>query len=380
MGNQPLRVLHVVGGLGPGGIESFLMSVYRQIDRTKVQFDFMVPEDVEYHYSQEVRDLGGRIYVVPYGKKDYFASNRRLREFYKEKGYQVVHLHDGHLHSMQPLEQAKEVGVPVRVLHAHCARGEVKTTRDLVDAVVHEINKRRIMCATHFFACSRDAADYFGFEERGDQTRWRTILNGINVEKFSYSLIERRVKRDELGLEEKDFLIGNVGRLENQKNQALLVRAMPQIRKKIPSAKLLIVGDGTLKPDLLRLAESLSVQDDCIFLSNRRDVAELCDAMDVFAFPSIYEGLGIALVEAEANGLPCVVSPGVPEEALATKNCEICGIDNGGDPNEWADAIVRAASKGRLEEAPTQVEAAGFSVKRTAQQLEDFYLTSIERQ
>lgn len=379
MGSKPLRILHSLGGLGPGGIESFLMSVYRQIDRKRIQFDFMVPEQLEYHYSREVRELGGNIYPVPYGKKDYFASNNRLRIFYQEMGYKIVHLHVGHLHSMQALEQAEAAGVPVRILHAHCSKGEICTTRDAFDAFVHACNRSRIWSATDFFACSRLAAEYFGFERGPRRADWKTILNGIDISRFTFDSDVRLAKRAELGVESNDVLIGNVGRNENQKNQALLIKALPIIEKSIPNVKLLIVGDGSLHDDLLDLAGALSVLDRCIFLSNRRDVAELCSAMDVFAFPSIFEGLGIALVEAESNGLPCVISENVPQEAVITSNCTICGVDSGGAPEDWANQIVRAVDRGRLDGASAQVEDAGFSIEKTARQLEEFYLTSIER-
>lgn len=377
---KPLRVLQVVGGLGPGGIESFLMSVYRQIDRNKVQFDFMVPEEVEYHYSHEVRELGGRIYPIHYGKKDYLKSNRRLREFYEKMGYKVVHLHLGHLHSMQALDQAKSAGIPVRVLHAHCAGWPLDSPRDLLNACVHAFNRHRISSATDYFACSTAAADFFGFGDAGKGAEWKTVLNGINVGKYAYDRNIRTIKRDELGFSCEDTVIGTVGRMESEKNQSLLLRAFPLIKEKIPTAKLLIVGDGSQRTALLGLMEELSIANDCVLLSGRRDVAELCSAMDAFAFPSILEGLGIALIEAEANGLPCVASSGVPSEAIITTNCRVCSVENGGDLEEWAEAVVSAVKIGRLENAPEQVAAAGFSVKKTAEQLEEFYLSSIERQ
>lgn len=374
--DEPLRVLHIVGGLGPGGIESFLMSVYRQIDRTKVQFDFMVPEEREYHYSREVIDLGGNIYAVPYGKKDFVESNRRLRDFYLNHQYSVVHLHDGSLHSLQALGEAKSAGVPIRILHAHSSGSTLESLRDYADRLVHCFNSTRIGVATDFFACSRAAAEYFGFTRRKCAHNWRLILNGIDLDGFAFKGETRRRIRKLLEIDANALVVGTVGRMEREKNQKILIRALPFLKEHVDDVKFLLVGSGSLAADLRDTAESLGVAESCIFLSKRRDVNELCSAMDVFAFPSMYEGLGIALIEAEANGLPCVVSSNVPEEAVVTSNCSIEGVSEGGDPRQWANAILDAARRGRSADSQNQVEAAGFSIKETARWLEQFYIDS----
>ena len=264
-----IRVLHVVGSLNAGGIETFLMSVYRQIDRSKVQFDFLVSSDQRFFYSDEIESLGGGIYPVEQSRYHPKATRYRLKQFYLENNTEIVHQHTGGLQTLMPLVAAEDAGVPTRVLHSHCAFVEPNSTKAQLEEVIHKLNTYRTGIATEKFACSADAAAYFGFDRHGGE--WRYVPNGIDVGRFSFDMGKRKDARTELGLLDSTFLIGNIGRFSPQKNQVFLLRAFASVAKRCPDSKLLLVGVGPLEGDIHAEAERLGLTDRVIFLKNRSE-------------------------------------------------------------------------------------------------------------
>lgn len=370
-----IRVLHAVGGLNAGGIETFLMSVYRQIDRSEVQFDFMVVSDERYFYSDEIERLGGRIFPVRQSRYHPKATYDRLKDFYRKNNVAVVHQHTGRLISLAPLLAARDAGVATRIIHAHCARATPKTKMDYIDEVIHRLNTHRTGLATEKFACSADAAAYFGFDRQGGE--WRYVPNGIDVGRFSFDEGKRKDARAELGLSDSTFLIGNIGRFSPQKNQVFLLRAFASVAKQCPDSKLLLVGVGPLEADIHAEAERLGLTDRVIFLKNRSDTERLYAAMDAFAFPSLYEGLGIVLVEAQANGLPCVISERIPREAVYGENVATVALEDGAEA--WADALLECRAATRSQKGAELTRSAGFDISTVASSLQEFYLMAAER-
>lgn len=370
-----IRVLHVVGSLNAGGIETFLMSVYRQIDRSKVQFDFLVSSDQRFFYSDEIESLGGGIYPVEQSRYHPKATRYRLKQFYLENNTEIVHQHTGGLQTLMPLVAAEDAGVPTRVLHSHCAFVEPNSTKAQLEEVIHKLNTYRTGIATEKFACSADAAAYFGFDRYGGE--WRYVPNGIDVGRFSFDMGKRKDARTELGLLDSTFLIGNIGRFSPQKNQAFLLRAFASVAKRCPDSKLLLVGVGPLEGDIHAEAERLGLTDRVIFLKNRSDTERLYAAMDVFAFPSLYEGLGIVLVEAQTNGLPCVISERIPREAVYGENVATVALEGG--PEAWADAMLKSRAVARSQKGAELTRSAGFDISTVAASLQDFYLKAAER-
>ena len=365
-----IRVLHIVGGLDAGGIETFLMSVYRQIDRSRVQFDFLVSKDERYFYSDEIESLGGRVLPVPQSRHHPKATHDRLVDLYRDENVKIVHQHLGALMTLMPLVSARDAGVPTRILHSHNAFREPIIGRDRVEAAIHAINAHRTGVATEKFACSADAATYFGFDRHGGM--WRYVPNGVDVERFSFDEEKRASARAELELSESTFLVGNIGRFAPQKNQIFLLRSFAKVVQRCPDAKLLLVGAGPLEGEIHAEVQKLGLTDRVIFLKNRYDTERLYAAMDVFAFPSIYEGLGIVLVEAQASGLPCVISERIPREAVYGENVDTVALEKGVDA--WADALLGCRGALRSERGADDTRVAGFDITDVAKSLQEFYL------
>lgn len=370
-----IRVLHVVGSLNAGGIETFLMSVYRQIDRSEVQFDFLVSTDERFFYSEEIESIGGEIYPVRQSRYRPKASHDRLKSFYLENNYKIVHQHAGGLRTLMPLIAARDAGVPTRIIHSHCAFTEPTTRRDYLEEAIHKLNTHRTGVATDKFACSADAASYFGFVRNGEE--WRYVPNGIDVGRFSFDEGKRKGARAELGLSDSTFLIGNIGRFSPPKNQVFLLRAFASVAKRCPDSKLLLVGVGPLEADIHAEAERLGITDSVIFLKNRSDTERLYAAMDAFAFPPLYEGLGIVLVEAQANGLPCVISERIPREAVYGENVATVALEDGAEA--WADALLECRAAARSQKGAELTRSAGFDISTVAASLQEFYLMAAER-
>lgn len=370
-----IRVLHAVGGLNAGGIETFLMSVYRQIDRSEVQFDFMVASGERFFYSDEIERLGGRIFPVGQSRYHPKATYDRLKDFYRKNNVTVVHQHAGSMLSLMPLLAARDAGVATRIIHAHCARATPKTKMDYIDEFIHRLNTHRMGLATEKFACSADAAAYFGFDRQGGE--WRYVPNGIDVGRFSFDEGKRKDARAELGLSDSTFLIGNIGRFPPKKNQVFLLCAFASVAKRCPDSKLLLVGVGPLEADIHAEAERLGLTDRVIFLKNRSDTERLYAAMDAFAFPSLYEGLGIVLVEAQTNGLPCVISERIPREAVYGENVATVALEDGAEA--WADALLECRAAARSKKGAELTKSAGFDISTVASSLQEFYLMAAER-
>lgn len=369
--DEPVRVLHILGGLGAGGIETFLMSIYREIDRSKIQFDFLVYPGPKYFYEEEVQCLGGRVFRLQQNRKHPLRTYRAIKQFLSEHRYQNVHCHYGSLDNMMPLITAKACGIEKRIVHAHCTRFKVQNVRDFADITLHLLNRvtaRRF--ATDAFACSAEAAKWFGFD---GWEAWKYVPNGIDVTRFTFDGQKRSTARKSLGVSNADVLIGNTGRFSPQKNQLFLLDAFAMLHERIRNTKLVLIGSGPLEEQIRQKIESLELQSDVFILSNRRDTDSLYCAMDCFVFPSIYEGLGIALVEAETSGLPCVVSDAVPEEAIFSENAVVVPLSD--SPEQWAQRIEWQLRKGRLEGAEDRARAAGFDMRSTAVWLQEYYLS-----
>lgn len=361
---MPIRILHVVTYMGRGGLETMLMNYYRAIDRTKVQFDFLTHRDFRADYDDEIEALGGKIYRLPNlnpFSRGYLGALDRF--FGEHPEYRIVH---SHLDCMAgiPLKYAKKHGVPVRIGHAHNS----SQPRD-AKYLLKLFYKRMIAGqATQLFACSEEAGRWmFGNAD------FRVLNNAIDAGKYAFDADIRSTVRRELGLPADALVVGHVGRFDPQKNHRFLV----EIFEKMPEdARLLLVGDGVLRPDVEQQAETLGIRDRILFTGVRTDVDRLLQAMDVFLFPSLFEGLGIVAVEAQAAGLPCLISDGVPMACKATELVTQIPLSAGA--KAWAEAAKNAAGTSRRV-TTGEIAEAGFDIAENAQWLEQFYISENRR-
>ena len=303
-----MRVLQVVTKMDRGGLETMLMNYYRRIDRNKVQFDFLVHREERGAYDDEIELLGGKIYrlprLVPWSVS-YLSS---LNNFFDEHlEYKIVHVHQDCLSSVI-LKAAKKHRIPVRIAHSHSSSQDKNLKYPIKLICKHSIPKY----ATDLFACGKNAGNWmFG------GASYKIINNAIDVAAYAYDLTKRQEMRQQLSVE-NEFTVGHVGRFNQPKNHSFLLEIFNALLKEEPNAVLLLVGGGEDMKMIQVKAQILGIAEHVRFLGIRSDVADLMQAMDIFVFPSLYEGLGIALIEAQAAGLPCVVSDTIPKEAYLT--------------------------------------------------------------
>lgn len=363
-----VRVLHIVGSLGTGGIQTYLMNLYRNIDRSRVQFDFVVHIKEKQSYASEIKLLGGRVFYVTdnaFVNKSWKSYIKFWKRFYKEhQEYKIVH---SHLRSTSYiyLREAKKAGLYV-IAHSHATSngyGKAAKLKDMLQWPTRYI-------ADYYLGCSEDANIWMFGKKRAKSSNCRVIHNGIDVDKFKFNAENRLKKRVELGLFDTDFVIGNVGRLIPQKNQEILIDAMPGILERKPNAKLLIIGDGVLEQALRKKARYNGVDNNVLMLGSRTDIEDLFSAMDVFVLSSRNEGLGIAVIEAQANGLPAIVSSAIPKEAYITEDIH-CVKDN--SVGAWVEAVLGQHIVPRRDTSFLMTEA-GYSIQEVADELCRFYM------
>ena len=370
-----IRILQVVGGMNRGGIETWLMHVLRNIDRDRFQMDFLVHTEKPCPYDDEVRALGSKIIPCLKPSKPWlYASN--FNRIWEEYGpYDIVHSHV-HYFSGYVLYLAKQAGVTLRIAHSHNDTSSAEAKAGLARRLYLTLMKFLIArYATLGFGCSCKAAtDLFepSWEKDG---RWQILYYGIDLTSFCQP-VDPIAVRSELGIPVDAFVIGHVGRFEEQKNHRFLIDIVAEIAKREPKMHLLLIGDGSMRSAIEQKVVQKGLANHVTFAGLRPDVPRLMlGAMDLFLLPSIHEGLGLVLIEAQAAGLPCVFSDVVPEEVDLVKPL-VQRISLSKSATDWAEAIVTmrdAASAIAQTNALAVVENSHFNIAKSVQNLTEVY-------
>ena len=364
--NLPIRILQVSYSMDLGGAETLIMNLYRNIDRTKVQFDFLLHSDEESAYEKEILTLGGRIYRIPrflgYNKVSY---DKNLGEFLSNHPEHRI-IHDHLMDSAsETFRVAKKMG-RITIAHSHT---EIKD-KSLEDCIRFFFRKNLYKRADYRFACSNKAGEWL-YRKKADFT---VIKNGIETEKYVFNEETRKEKRIELGMTDDDYIIGTVGRLVEQKNQKRILEIFSEYLKLNQKSKLVIVGDGSLRETLEKTTKTLGIEGNVLFLGQRRDVPSILMAFDTFILTSFSEGLGIALIEAMASGLPCIFTSTIPKEVNVSPSL-VHRLSLDTPDSEWAKEILSSKPLERREEGYKIVEKAGFDIKSVSREMESFYLS-----
>lgn len=359
------RVLHYVGQMDIGGIESLLMSIYRNINKSEYQFDFAVHTQKKCFYDDEIEDLGGTFYRFPMMRKDPGKYRDAWDDFWdKHKNdYIAFHFHTPTFANIIAMISAKKYGVPVIIAHCHNIHSN-KGRWQLIHDIIHKYHGKHIeRYADVFCACSEDAAKWgFGKQYEQGKLEVEILKNGIDLSNFRFSSTVREYVRHNLGIEDR-FVIGNVGRLCKQKNQLFLLDIIKEVKKEKENAILMLIGTGPDEQVLREKVDSLGLTDSVMFLGARSDVPELMMAMDYYAFPSIHEGLGIVMIEAQAIGLPIVASKDrVPNEAKVTDYVTFLDLEKGAEA--WAREICDN-NKMPFKNTHSQIAERGYDIKDT---------------
>ncbi|RGY78898.1 glycosyltransferase family 1 protein [Dorea sp. AM58-8] len=361
-----LRVLQVIGKMDRAGAETMLMNIYRHVDRSKVQFDFMVFTDEEGDYDQEIKSLGGKIYHMPAFKGyNYFNLKKRFKLFFSKHSYEIVH---GHIGSLAPayLKVAKEEGA-YTVAHSHATN----STR-LLERIIFEIFAHKVRyIGNYFFACSKQAGvDRFG-KEVVSSNRFQVINNAIDCEKYRYDKEKHEQLKKQFGFEERTIL-GHVGRFSPEKNHRFIIEVLKKMCDVDDKILLVLVGRGPEEEMVKQLVYQNNLEKYVKFLGVRDDVPDLMNMFDAFIFPSTYEGLGIVGIEAQAAGLPCFFSDAIPEEAIITPDVTCIPLSKSSD--EWARIIEGKIQKYQRKDNYSYIMDANYDIKQVAKNIEEFYL------
>ena len=365
-----MRILHIVDSLDMGGIQTFLLNLNRAINTDEIQFDYMVFRDHDQVLEREFKALGACVYKLPNWRKGIIKNRRALRQFFLEHDeYSIIHYHAGTLVDVGPLIEAKKAGIKHRIMHSH----NTHAGGMYYNTIIHNINKRRICkLATQYFACGKMAAQWM-FRNTKAINNVRIVNNGIDAKKYAFNETVRNKKRDELNIGNQLALV-HIGRFSEEKNQAFLIKVMDIILKTNQDVQLYFLGDGVEKSKVEGLVKNHGLENHIHFLGIRKDVAELLQAMDVFVLPSLFEGFPVVLVEAQASGLPCIVSDTVSKEVGINPNVHIIPLDN--NESEWASMILNSHERVIKQ---SNIVNSGFDLTDTAKKLEEFYKHLIMR-
>lgn len=362
---NPIRVLHVLGGLDLGGAESFVMSLYRAIDKNAVQFDFVKHVQKKGVFEDEIVANGGRIFKCPqYTGKNHFAYCKWWNEFLKNhKEYHIIH---GHVRSTAAvyLRIAKKYGITT-IAHSHSTSNGSGFSAFIKNIMQYPIRN----IADYLFACSDEAGKWLYGKDIISKENYYTIPNGIDLDKFAFDEKKRQTMRLKLNIKPSDFVLGHVGRMVAPKNHKFLVQLFSEYHKRNKKSKLLLVGDGELFEIIKNKCNKLGLSKDVIMPGNKINTEDYYQAMDLFVFPSLWEGLGIVAIEAQANGLPCLISENVPKDVLLTKHIKALPLKS---VDDWVQSCNNIRQLYRIKSSNEQLN--NYNINKIAKQLQTFYL------
>ena len=355
-----VRVAQVMGYMNGGGVESVVMNYYRHVDRSRMQFDFVVCEGSTLIPEEEIVRLGGRVFMVP-SYSDVLGYRRALISLIHENEWQVVHSHMNTL-SVFPLSAAKKAGVPVRIAHSHSTAGRGEHAKNVMKYALRPLAN---LYPTHRLACGQYAGKWLF----GPNATFEVVRNAIDVGSFAFDGEARDCVRRELGVGEGQFLVGHMGRFMEQKNHEFLLRIFAALLACEPGSVLALAGDGPLFGQVKSLADELGISDSVRFLGRRSDAASLYSAFDVFCLPSLYEGLPMVGVECQASGTPILVSDAVTREAAMTSLMQFESL--GSSPEAWANRLM--SMRGLRPRGGDAERLSEFDIKTSARRLESIY-------
>lgn len=364
--HEPIRVLQIIGKICGGGVESVITNYYKFIDRSKIQFDFVVEGDIPDTFNELVSGLGGKVYQVnSYGKNPILYCFK-VGKIIKDNKYEIVHCNMNTM-SFLALFVAYILNVKVRILHNHSTADRSEGVRYYLKLLFRPLNP---LFANVYLACS-DFAAYWMYGKKWKQYS-EVVPNAIDVRKFSFNSADRYALRKEFALE-NNFVIGHVGRLEHQKNHDFLLKMFAKLKEINNNVKLVLVGKGSLESSLKESCKRLKISDEVIFLGLRNDTYRLYSMMDVFCLPSHYEGLGVVGVEAQANGLRFLGASNIPREICITQNAQLLPIDDYEPWIEIINSLSLSLERERDYRAEKQVRLSGFDINEEAQNLVNIY-------
>lgn len=336
------RLLCIFSGMNAGGAESFLMKIYRQLDKENYQMDFCINIPEKNFYEDEIISMGGRMFRIPAKTQNRREFSRQLARLIREEQYEYVLRISSNAMGFWDLKIAKKAGAK------HCAARSSNSANisGCKGWVAHRLGKLLYTGYVDVKFAPSDLAAMYTFGKKAYQTGDVSILhNAVDLDQFCYDALGGKTVREELRLPLDALLVGHVGRFHNQKNHSFLLEIFAELAAQRSDAKLLLVGNGPLEQQLREQVQALGIAEKVIFAGVRSDIPQILSAMDVFVFPSLYEGMPNTVIEAQATGLPCIIADTITREADITGLVQYLSLAD--DPKIWADAALEAASAPR---------------------------------
>lgn len=370
MKQKPIRVLQIIGFVCGGGVEAVIMNYYRNIDRSKVQFDFVIDGYEKTALDNEIYSLGGKVYKVEPYTKNPFKNIYQIYRIVKDNNYQIVHSNMNTL-AVFSLFAAWLAGAKVRILHNHSTAVKSERIRTVIKYILRPFAP---IFANRYMACSKLAGEWMYGKKKMEEGKVKVLNNAINVGDFVYNPRLREKLRQDLNIDKETLVIGHVGRFMYQKNHDFLIDIFKEIHKQRNNSLLLLIGDGVLRKNIETKVQNYGLKDCVKFLGLRKDVKDLYNVMDVFVLPSWYEGLPVVSVEAQANGLPCFVSDKVSKECNLSSSMHFISLNE--NARDWVGRILNNSGF-RNKKAIIELNEKNFNINKEVKNLENFYLREI---
>lgn len=365
--SKVIRVLRIMGPVVSGGVDVITMNYYRNIDRNKVQLDFVFDGFRETNIEKEIESTGGKVYKVEPYMNNIFKNMKQIYRIVKDNNYQIVHSHMNSL-SVFPLMAAKLAGAQIRIASNHSTATLKEFKRSIFKYLLKPF---ATVFPTHLAACSRHAAIWLFGKRRTNAGQVKIIKNAIDLDDYKYNENVNREVRKELGVSNDTFVVGHVGRFVTQKNHHFIIEVFESILKKQPNSVLLLIGDGQLKPEIQELVTERNLTSKVKFLGIRKDINRLMQAMDVFLFPSLYEGLGNVVTEAQAASTVSIISDKVPDEVKITEYVIELSLKQ--DADTWAEKAVKFSSGYERRDTSSDLKKQGYEIKSAAKEVVSYY-------
>lgn len=368
---KPIRVAEVVGKYIGGGVEAVVLNYFSFINRDKIQFDFICDSDSTDIPYEKIESMGGKVILIP-PYQNIFKYQRELKKVLKEGNYKIVHSHINTL-SIFPLRAAKKVGVPIRIAHSHSTSNKKEWKKNLVKNILKPFSK---VYANKYMCCSELAGRWLFGNKEYDKGTVYLLNNAIDLDKYKYDEKIRNSKRKELKIKPSTFVVGHIGRFVEQKNHRFLIDIFNEIHKKNNDSLLLLAGQGPLMDEMKEKVHNLGLDVNVQFLGQRNDANELYQAFDLFLLPSLYEGLPVVGVEAQASGNLCYLSNDMTKETKVLDSTVFMSLKSSAE--EWANAILNDAKSYKKHDTKEEVSKYGFNIEKEAKKLEEKYFEYLE--
>lgn len=365
-------VCQYIDGLGSGGIEAFVLNVFDHIDRKKISFDFIIDTEENTRWDDFIKQREGHIIAIfkettclnPITRK--IEKAKRFAQIIRERQYRVVHVHMSYPSTLLYCYIAKKCGVSTIIAHAHASA--FGSYGGLAEKMVSVLSKLFFLKYCDFLFAASEKAGKYMFGTRN----YRVIQNGIDIKKYQFNQNVRNQLRAELKIKQNEILVGHVGRFALAKNHDFIIDIFNEYLKLNKNAKLLLIGEGELQQIIEKKTVQYDLRDKVIFYGFSDKVNQLMQAMDILLLPSLSEGLGIVAIEAQAAGLPVLMSDTVPEETVILDNVLQCSLRE--SAAHWAESIGTLLDKGRINEAQNRVYNRGYDINSVSEELMELYL------